>query len=64
MISSISINFPSEPDLYIQAKATAATTLAQQEKKTVIPLENLVPKAYHSYLHLFDKKSSECFPES
>ena len=64
LIASILTISPSEPDLYIQAKATAATTLAQQEKKTVVPLEDLIPKAYHSYLHLFDKKSSEHFPES
>jgi len=64
LIASISTISPSEPDLYIQAKATAATTLAQQEKKIVIPLEELVPKEYHAYLHLFDKKSSERFPES
>jgi len=64
LITSISAISPSEPDLYIQAKATAAMTLAQQEKKTVIPLKDLVPKTYHSYLHLFDKKSSKCFPES
>jgi len=38
--------------------------LAQQEKKIAIPLEELVPKEYHAYLHLFDKKSSEQFPES
>jgi len=64
LITSISTISPSEPDLYIQAKATAATTLAQQEKKIVVPLEELVPKEYHAYLHLFDKKSSERFPES
>jgi len=64
LIASISTISPSEPDLYIQAKATAATTLAQQEKKTVVPLEDLVPKTYHSFLHLFDKKSSERFSES
>ena len=64
LITSISTMSPSEPDLYIQAKATAATTLAQQEKKVAIPLEELVPKEYHAYLHLFDKKSSERFPKS
>jgi len=64
LIASISAISPSELDLYIQAKATAATTLAQQEKKVAIPLEELVPKEYHAYLHLFDKKSSERFPKS
>jgi len=64
MIFSISVNFPSKPNLYIQAKATATTSLTQQEKKTVIPLEDVIPKAYYSYLHLFNKKSSERFPKS
>jgi len=64
---SLLISFISDPEapseISINAKATTATSIAQQEKKTVIPLEELVPKEYHSYLHLFDKKSSEQFPE-
>jgi len=64
---SLLISFISDPEapseILINAKATTATSIAQQEKKTVIPLEELVPKEYHLYLHLFDKKSSERFPE-
>jgi len=64
---SLLISFISNPEapseISINAKATTATSIAQQEKKTVIPLEELVLKEYHSYLHLFDKKSSERFPK-
>jgi len=64
LILTISTMFPSDPDLYIQTKTMTATLLAQQEEKKVISLEDLVPKEYHSYLHLFNKKSSEWFSES
>jgi len=57
------ISFISNSKISINVKATTATSIAQQEKKVVVPLEELVPKEYHSYLHLFDKKSSERFPE-
>jgi len=59
---SLTISFLSS-EISINVKATAATSIAQQEKKVVVPLEELVPKEYHAYLHLFDKKSSERFPE-
>jgi len=52
------------PEILINAKAMTATSIAQQEKKVAIPLEELVPKEYHDYLCLFDKKSSERFPKS
>jgi len=64
---SLLISFISDPEILpeilINAKATTATSIAQQEKKIIVPLEELVPKEYHAYLHLFDKKSSEQFPE-
>jgi len=59
---SLLISFISNPEILpeisINTKATMATSIAQQEKKIDIPLEELVPKEYHAYLHLFDKKSS------
>ena len=64
LISFVSNMLSLEPNDCIHAKATTATSLAQQQKKKIIPLEDLIPKAYPSYLYLFDKKSSECFLES
>jgi len=66
--NSLTISYISDsilpPKISINTKATTATSIAQQEKKVVIPLEELVPKEYHAYLHLFNKKFLERFPKS
>ena len=52
-----------EPKLII-AKTILATELAQQQKKEDIPLEEHIPREYHSYLLVFDKQVAERFPLS
>ena len=51
------------PKLVI-AKTTLATELAQRQKKEDIPLEERIPREYHSYLSVFDKRAAEHFPPS
>ena len=51
------------PKLVI-AKTTFATELAQRQKKEDIPLEERIPREYHSYLSVFDKRAAERFPPS
>ncbi|KAJ2926197.1 hypothetical protein H1R20_g10898, partial [Candolleomyces eurysporus] len=50
----------------IRTKITTSQTLAQEheEKKKEIPLEEQIPKRYHEYLDLFDKKTATRFPAS
>jgi len=48
----------------INATFTASAKFAQKEKKPTIPATELVPPEFHEFLPLFDKKASECFPES
>ena len=54
--------------VYINAKLSASQQLAwkseeDQSKKKLLK-EELVPKEYHNFLHLFDKKTLERFPQS
>ncbi|RXW20770.1 hypothetical protein EST38_g5090 [Candolleomyces aberdarensis] len=50
--------------LWIRAKTTASQTLAQkhEEVKPEVPLKEQIPKEYHDYLDVFDKKTATRFP--
>jgi len=54
--------------VYINAKLSTSQQLAwkfeEDQSKKKLPKEELVPKEYHAFLHLFDRKTSECFPPS
>lgn len=46
-------------------KLTTAMELAQQNHKTNdLTIPEIIPKEYHQYLSVFEKKASECFPIS
>ncbi|KAI5115854.1 hypothetical protein M0805_006710, partial [Coniferiporia weirii] len=45
-------------------KVTTATTLAREHIKPIQPLEITIPPQYHKFLHIFQKKATECFPTS
>ncbi|KAJ3525863.1 hypothetical protein NMY22_g10400 [Coprinellus aureogranulatus] len=62
-ISQIDADYCPEP-LWIRLKTTASQTLAiaNNAKKVEKPIEELVPKPYHKYLHIFTKEFGEHFP--
>ena len=51
-------------ELWINLKTSHSQTLAHEHsQKKDIPVEEIVPKEYHQWLDVFDKKASECFPD-
>ncbi|KAJ3510828.1 hypothetical protein NMY22_g15850 [Coprinellus aureogranulatus] len=62
-ISQLNADDCPEP-LWIRLKTTASQTLAiaNNAKKAEKPIEELVPKPYHKYLHIFTKEFGEHFP--
>ncbi|PIL32165.1 hypothetical protein GSI_05410 [Ganoderma sinense ZZ0214-1] len=52
------------PKLFVSATYTYSQQLAEQEyQKEICPVEEIVPKQYHEYLHVFSKEASECLPD-
>lgn len=54
-------------ELTIAAQGQSAMSFAQQEAlkhKDTRTAEEMVPKQYHKFLTVFDKKAAECFPPS
>lgn len=53
-------------DAWIRAKVNPAMAMAQQASKDDVPktLDELIPKSYHDFLDVFEKKKAERFPES
>ena len=54
---------PTEGRSWIQTKITMSQTLAQEQEKPKKTLQEMVPKEYHEYLEIFDKKTSDRLPE-
>ena len=53
------------PDILIRAKTSISQSLAHEhEVKEEKTFEDLVPKEYHNFRSIFEKKASERFPES
>ena len=54
-----------DSDIMIIAKTSISQSLAHKEEpKTEKTFKELVPKEYHQFWSVFEKKASECFPES
>src|ERR1700749_4859521 len=54
-----------DSDIKIRAKTSISQSLAhKEESKTEKTFEELVPKEYHQFRSVFEKKASERFPES
>src|SRR5882762_10430592 len=52
-------------EIWINAKTSNAIEfhLKHDEKKETLPLEQLVPEAYHDYIDVFDENKANLFPE-
>lgn len=48
---------------WIQTKMTMSQSLAQEPEQPAKTLEEMIPKEYHEYLDIFDKKTSDRLPE-
>ena len=61
-----SITGEMDNEIWINSKSTTATQLQAEinSKKTVLPLEEHIPKEFHEYLDVFSEEKATQFPES
>ena len=65
LIECLQENDTSTSDILIRAKTSISQSLAHEHKtKEEKTFEDLVPKKYHNFRSIFEKKASERFPES
>ena len=65
LIECLQENDTLTPDILIRAKTSISQSLAHEhEAKEEKTFEDLVPKEYHNFRSIFEKKASERFPES
>ena len=63
-LEEISIQTGEPEELWINLKISHSQTLAHEHsQKKDIPVEEIIPKEYHEWLDVFDKKASERFPD-
>ena len=60
-----SITGETDSEIWINSKSTTATQLQAEinSKKTVLPLEEQIPKEFHEYLDVFSEEKAARFPE-
>ena len=60
-----SITGETDNEIWINSKSTTATQLQAEinSKKTVLPLEEQIPKEFHKYLDVFSEEKAARFPE-
>ena len=61
-----SITGETDNEIWINSKSTTATQLQAEinSKKTILPLEEQIPKEFHEYLDVFSEEKAARFPES